>query len=420
MSKLPLQEKTADINIASMIPHSSPKPSPLEPLELLSAAKPAKSKENSSQKEESPQFKTLDQIQEELINTAEKMSRDNRQEHLAHLEGLKINTVLFQQENYPPNENLDQEFLGKRSHQKLLEKKRNHSNFKEGLLSTLASGKKSKFKVKKCIPNKDKCYSLKVINKDQEARDNEWRLKNSNKRLDRIKKMSGFDSTPFMSDCSKRMSVLEKEQHELKETTSKEVKSKKCYLESSNKRLKVRSSFQSDLASVLSKSIKKRTKLELEKDELQKQKETQAKGGSGGRQTTSVKSPNSSSIGKSDKRGVGNSAGLRSEEIPLKVDPKYIQEVNEIAVTLEDKFDKAFKVKNRAVCSACGQPLFNSLTPQKTKSFRCRHKLHLVSKFLHFHHNLSLKSYICICLLIRTAFPIISREKASQQNVRTV
>lgn len=44
--------------------------------------------------------------------------------------------------------------------------------------------------------------------------------------------------------------------------------------------------------------------------------------------------------------------------------------------TLEDKLDSVFKHTSKAVCSHCNLPLYSAKSQQKTRSFRCRHKLH--------------------------------------------
>jgi hypothetical protein len=49
--------------------------------------------------------------------------------------------------------------------------------------------------------------------------------------------------------------------------------------------------------------------------------------------------------------------------------------------TLEDKLDSVFKHTSKAVCSHCNLPLYSAKSQQKTRSFRCKHKLHYVRIF---------------------------------------
>lgn len=77
-------------------------------------------------------------------------------------------------------------------------------------------------------------------------------------------------------------------------------------------------------------------------------------------------------------RGVTEVKKASSDDQVLYFDEELLIE-KDLYVTLEDKFDKVFQHKSKAVCFECQKPLFNPLTQEKSKSLSCGKKFHLVS-----------------------------------------
>lgn len=73
---------------------------------------------------------------------------------------------------------------------------------------------------------------------------------------------------------------------------------------------------------------------------------------------------------------VHGSLALLDERV-LRFDEELLVE-KEVYVTLEHKFDKVFQHRSKAVCFGCQQPLFNPLNQEKSKSLPCGKKFHLV------------------------------------------
>lgn len=223
------------------------------------------------------------------------------------------------------SENIDPE-LRKRSWKALNNDKLRHSDFKEGLMGTLASGKSFNRK--------------KSVLKNEE----DWRKQSSNKRVERMRQQGIYDTGEFMSDAKLKFSSIEIEKKQLHDN--------KCESAGlpTQKRLKICEEFREDLATVLSKSVKKKSRIELEVEEAKK-----------------------------INRATQNMPELQGEDKIVRVDESYTPKPdNRIALSLEDKFENVFKHNSQAACNHCERPLFIPGKQYKTKSLKCKHRFHWV------------------------------------------